>query len=99
MLVIVDDADGRESLCMLLEAEGHTVDAACDGPSGIERMLAVQPEIALVDIGLPGLDGYAIARHVRAPPGLRRPFLVALTGYGAPEDRDRAFAAGFDAHV
>jgi len=59
----------------------------------------MQPEIALVDIGLPGLDGYAVARQARAHPGLRRPFLVALTGYGAPEDRDRAFAAGFDSHV
>jgi len=99
IVVIEDSDDGRDSLCMLLEAQGHAVDTAHDGPSGVEKMLAVQPEIALIDIGLPGLDGYTVARHVRAHPGLRRPFLVALTGYGAPEDRDRAFAAGFDAHV
>jgi len=99
ILVVEDNDDGRDSLRMLLEAQGHAVDTAHDGPSGVEKLLAMQPEIALVDIGLPGLDGYAVARQARAHPGLRRPFLVALTGYGAPEDRDRAFAAGFDSHV
>jgi len=99
ILVVEDNDDGRESLRMLLEAQGHGVETAADGPMGLEKALALGPEIALVDIGLPGLDGYELARRLRKAPMPRRIFLVAVTGYGAPEDRDRAFAAGFDAHV
>jgi CheY-like chemotaxis protein len=99
VLVVEDNEDGRESLRMLLEAQGHDVDTACDGPIGPEKALSLGPEIALVDIGLPGLDGYELARRLREAPMPRRIFLVAVTGCGAPEDRDRAFAAGFDAHV
>ena len=99
ILVVEDNDDGRESLRMLLEAQGHDVDTASDGPIGLEKALALGPDIALIDIGLPGLDGYELARRLRKAPMPRRIFLVAVTGYGAPEDRDRAFAAGFDAHV
>ncbi|HZZ95102.1 MAG TPA: ATP-binding protein [Usitatibacter sp.] len=99
ILVVEDNDDGRESLRMLLEALGHTVHVANDGNTGLERAMSLQPEIILLDIGLPGIDGYEVARRLRSRPGARRPFLAALTGYGGPEDRDRAFAAGFDAHV
>ena len=99
ILVVEDNDDARESLRMLLEAQGHETQMAADGASGLEMAVGWQPDIALVDIGLPGLDGYELSRRVRSAHLPRRIFLVALTGYGAPEDRDRAFAAGFDAHI
>jgi CheY-like chemotaxis protein len=99
ILLVEDNEDGRETLRILLEMQGHRVETAHDGLVGLEKALAMQPEVALIDVGLPGLDGYEVARRIRASGGIRRPFLVALTGYGLPEDRERAFAAGFDAHV
>jgi diguanylate cyclase len=97
-IVIVEDSpDARLSLQMLLESEGHTVHTAIDGPSGLDTILQVQPDVALVDIGLPGLDGYGLAERLRSA-GLNT-YLVALTGYGQREDKVRARAAGFDAHV
>jgi NO-binding membrane sensor protein with MHYT domain/nitrogen-specific signal transduction histidine kinase/CheY-like chemotaxis protein len=97
-VVIVEDADdARVSLQKVLEHHGHTVHVATDGPGGLEMIARVQPDIALVDIGLPGLDGYAVARQVHAS-GLGT-YLVALTGYGLAEDRRLALAAGFDAHL
>jgi signal transduction histidine kinase/ActR/RegA family two-component response regulator len=99
ILLVEDNADARDTLAMLLEMQGHRVDTAADGPSGLEKALALQPEVALVDVGLPGMDGYEVARRIRASRGMRRPVLVALRGYGAPEERERALAAGFDTHV
>ena len=99
ILLVEDNADARDTLAMLLEIQGHRVETAADGPSGLEKALALQPEVALIDVGLPGMDGYEVARRIRASRGMRRPLLVALTGYGAPEDRERALAAGFDSHV
>ena len=99
ILIIEDNPDARETLRLLLEMMGHDVETASDGEAGLEKALALQPEIALVDIGLPKLDGYEVARRIRASRGLRQPYLVALTGYGTPEDRQRAFDAGFDTHV
>jgi signal transduction histidine kinase/CheY-like chemotaxis protein len=99
ILIVEDNADARDTLQMLLELSGHRIDTAPDGPTGLEKALALQPEIALIDVGLPGMDGYEVARRIRASHGMRRPFLVALTGYGAPEDRERALEAGFDTHV
>jgi CheY-like chemotaxis protein/anti-sigma regulatory factor (Ser/Thr protein kinase) len=99
ILVIEDNEDARDSLRILLELAGHRVETANDGIAGLAKALAMQPEVALIDVGLPRLDGYEVARRLRASKGIRRPFLVALTGYGLPEDRERAFAAGFDAHV
>ena len=97
-IVVVDDnADLREMLELLLGELGHEVHTAADGPSGVERILAVAPSIAFVDIGLPGFDGYAVAEKVRAA---RRPVrLVAVSGYGQAEDRARALGAGFDEHL
>jgi CheY-like chemotaxis protein len=100
ILIVEDNADARETLCKLLEFAGHRVRTAADGAAGVEAALAALPEVAFVDIGLPKLDGYEVARRIRAAAdGGRRPLLVALTGYGLEEDRQRALAAGFDAHL
>jgi two-component system, sensor histidine kinase len=98
ILIVEDGADNRESLQELLEAEGHKVDIAIDGERGVEQALAVHPEVALVDIGLPRLDGYEVARRIRGAMGAKI-FLIAITGYGQPDDRARAAAAGFDVHI
>ncbi len=98
VLVVEDSRDGRESLALLLRMLGHRVDVAEDGPRGVEVALAGRPEVALIDIGLPKLDGYEVASRVRAGLG-GGVLLVALTGYGQPEDRERAADAGFDDHL
>ena len=98
VLVIEDNADAREMLRMALELDGHRVETAADGTSGVETALRSTPDVVLVDIGLPGLDGYAVARRLRAALG-HRVTLVALTGYGQTEDRRRTADAGFDAHL
>jgi signal transduction histidine kinase/ActR/RegA family two-component response regulator len=98
VLVIEDNADAREMLRMALQLEGHEVETAADGVSGVESALRAPPDLVLVDIGLPGLDGYAVARRLRTALG-DRVTLVALTGYGQSEDRRRTSEAGFDAHL
>ena len=98
VLLIEDNDDAREVMSLLLRFSGHSVECAGDGREGLEKMLALRPEIALVDIGLPLLDGYEIAARARAQ-GDCTTFLVALTGYGQPEDRQRALDAGFDEHL
>jgi signal transduction histidine kinase/ActR/RegA family two-component response regulator len=97
LLIVEDEADARESLRALLKLGGHTVSVAADGPAGLAEIAASEPEVALLDIGLPGMDGYELARRIRglAP----RVALVAISGYGQSEDRERARAAGFDAHL
>jgi CheY-like chemotaxis protein len=95
ILIIEDNADARDALRVLLELDGHAVEAAGEGQEALELARAKDPDIALVDIGLPGIDGYEVARRVRARDA-RRPVLIALTGYGQPEDRRRATEAGFD---
>jgi PAS domain S-box-containing protein len=97
VIVVDDNADGREMLRTLLELEGHEVGEAGDGPSGLEAIEALRPDTAIIDIGLPGLDGYEIAGRLRRGGFAGR--LVALTGYGQPEDSRRARAAGFDDHL
>jgi PAS domain S-box-containing protein len=99
VLIVEDGADARESLRLLLEQSEHLVETADDGPSGLLALAAFRPEIALIDIGLPGLDGYTLAAAARRQPETRDIRLVALTGYGQGEDRRRALAAGFDQHV
>lgn len=97
-VVVVEDGDDiREMLQEVLEVDGHTVWTATDGPQGVEKILEVEPDIAFVDIGLPGFDGYEVARRVRAH-GATLP-LVALSGYGQDDDRQQATEAGFDAHI
>ncbi len=98
-IVLVEDSpDSRDMLRFLLEHAGHEVHEAEDGPLGVETILAVRPDIALVDVGLPGFDGYEVALRVRAHVG-QGVRLVALTGYGLPEDHRRSQEAGFDAHL
>ena len=100
VLVIEDHPDAAESLQVLLELSGHTVVIAPTGVAGVEKARTFQPEVVLCDIGLPGeMDGYAVARALRAEPGLSTCRLVALTGYGRQQDRQRARDAGFDLHV
>jgi two-component system CheB/CheR fusion protein len=98
ILVIEDNEDQREMLRTALEMDGHRVEVARDGLEGIGAALAAPPDVALVDIGLPGLDGFEVATRLRAALG-RRVSLIALTGYGQAADRRRAEEAGFDAHL
>ncbi|MFT3839079.1 MAG: ATP-binding protein [Myxococcaceae bacterium] len=98
LVVVEDNADIRETLKDLLEMEGHQVEAAPDGISGLALINRSRPELAFVDLGLPGLDGFQVAEQVRELLG-PSVWLVALSGYGQPEDRERALKAGFDAHL
>jgi CheY-like chemotaxis protein/two-component sensor histidine kinase len=98
-LVVEDDADARERLEQLLLLEGHEVMAAASGAEALASAGGWAPNAALLDIGLPGMDGYELARRLRTLPGGGALILVAVTGYGQREDRGKALAAGFDAHV
>lgn len=97
VVVVEDSADIRELVTELLRQEGHVVEVAKDGPAGLEAILTTEPDIAFVDLGLPGFDGLELARRAREAGSPVR--LVAVTGYGQPEDRRRAEAAGFDEHL
>jgi signal transduction histidine kinase len=97
--LVEDHPDTRESLRIVLEDEGHDVAVAHDGPSGVELIVGTRPDIALVDLGMPGFDGLEVARRVRAADTEREIRLVALSGYGAAEDRAAAFDAGFDEYM
>ncbi len=99
VLLVEDNPDAADSLTMLLELLGHCVRAVHDGLAALEAARANPPEVMLVDIGLPGIDGYEVARRVRRDPALRHIVLVALTGYGRDEDKQQAMAAGFDYHL
>jgi CheY-like chemotaxis protein/anti-sigma regulatory factor (Ser/Thr protein kinase) len=98
ILLVEDNADAREMLRFGLTLQGHEVHEAGDGPAAVELAATVRPDIAFVDIGLPGIDGYEVARRIRATEGGKSIYLVAITGYGQAEDRRRAQEAGFDAH-
>lgn len=99
VLIIEDNVDAAESLMMLLELLGHEVQVAHDGRAGLEAAHTAVPDIILVDIGLPGMDGYEVARRARQDPLLERTHLVAVTGYGSEDDKRAARAAGFDEHM
>ena len=99
ILIIEDDRDSREGLRELLEASGHIVDVADSGLTGIERVLDRSPSVALIDIGLPDLDGYEVAQRLRRHLGKEEIFLVALTGHVGPYHERQALASGFDAHL
>jgi signal transduction histidine kinase/ActR/RegA family two-component response regulator len=98
ILVIEDNPDIRDLLRLKLKQLGHSVEAAEDGATGLRKLLASPPDVALVDIGLPGIDGYAIARQTRVELG-DRVYLIALTGYGQAEDKKHALTAGFNVHM
>lgn len=99
ILVADDNADALESLALLLQAEGHEVRTARDGHEACELAESYRPDLALLDIGMPGCDGYEVARHVRALEWGSDVLLVALTGWGQSEDRSRSRDAGFDLHL
>jgi CheY-like chemotaxis protein len=99
IVVVEDNPDIRETLRMLLDLWGHEVTMASDGRTGVDRVLQERPDVALIDVGLPGMSGYDVARAIRAgmPNGEIR--LIAVTGYGQPSDRELAMQAGFDTHL
>jgi PAS domain S-box-containing protein len=99
ILVVDDNTDSVESMALLLSELGHDVRTARDGHSALEQASAFDPEVVLLDIGMPGMDGYSAARRMRALPGGAARRIVALTGWGQEEDRRRTRAAGFDAHL
>src|SRR5262245_3241863 len=86
-------------LRVLFRSQGHDVHEAADGQAGVELAASLAPDVALVDVGLPALDGYEVARRIRAGKGGALVRLIAITGYGQAEDRTRALEAGFDAHL
>jgi two-component system, sensor histidine kinase len=99
VLLIEDNRDARETFRMMLELAGHEVMEADEGHRGLELLKTELPDIAVIDVGLPGLDGYQVASRFRKEPTSNRVLLVALTGYGTPDARERSRAAGFDHHL
>jgi two-component system, sensor histidine kinase len=99
VLIVEDHADAREMLKILLQSSGHIVETSEDGLDGLAKLESFRPDVALIDVGLPGIDGYTLARRARHRAETRGVRLVALTGYGQAEDRAKALAAGFDRHV
>jgi signal transduction histidine kinase/ActR/RegA family two-component response regulator len=99
ILIVEDNNDAREALREALEMSGHEIFEADSGASGVESALANRPDTALIDIGLPGFDGYEVARRIRSSSESQGMILIALTGYGSPEDRRRSEQAGFDTHL
>jgi len=99
ILVVDDNEDAATSLAMILALEGHEVEAVHTSRDALERAVLFKPDVAVLDIGLPGMNGYELARRLRENPALEGIRLVALTGYGQAEDKERARAAGFDDHL
>jgi DNA-binding response OmpR family regulator len=99
VLVIDDNDDAAESLRLILESEGHEVFVANDGESGLDIALRERPHFILVDIGLPRMDGHAVARALRARVETRDAEIIALTGYGSHDDVIKSREAGFDEHM
>ncbi len=95
IVLVEDNPDSRDTLRMLLEIWGHTVEVAADGLQGVEKVLGWRPDVAIIDIGLPQIDGLEVARRIRGElhDGVR---LIALTAYAQPDDQRRALAAGFE---
>ncbi len=99
VLVVDDNVDAADALALLLDQAGFAVVIAHDGAEALERALDVQPDIVLLDLGLPVLDGYGVAKALRARPGGETQLLVAVSGYGRREDRQRSKDVGFDHHL
>jgi CheY-like chemotaxis protein len=99
VLIADDNADAAESLAMLLELMGNEVCTAADGVAAVEAAEAFRPDVAVLDIGMPRLDGNGAARRIRAAEWGRRTVLIALTGWGQPDDRRKTAEAGFDVHL
>jgi CheY-like chemotaxis protein len=99
VLIVDDDEDTAETLAMLLESSGHEVRMAHDGPAALEAALDYRPDVMLLDIGLPMLNGFEVADRLRHEPSLQTTVLVAVTGYGQERDRKRTAQAGFNYHL
>jgi CheY-like chemotaxis protein len=99
VLVVEDNKPSAESMVMLLELYGHKVRVAENGRAALDAIARERPDLMLIDIGLPRMDGYELARRIRRQKAGRRLKLVALTGFGRDEDRQRALDAGFDVHL
>jgi CheY-like chemotaxis protein len=99
VLIVEDDEDTADSLSMLLRLHGYDVEAAADGPSALRAVQASRPDVILLDIGLPKMDGWLVAKQIREQAVRKRPFLVAISGYGTDADRLRSQEAGIDLHL
>jgi signal transduction histidine kinase/ActR/RegA family two-component response regulator len=99
VLVVDDNTDAAETLAAFLEIGGHSTRVASDGPHALDAAASFQPEVVFLDIGMPGMNGYEVARALRLLPGLRHAVIVALTGWGTEADRSRSREAGFDLHL
>jgi CheY-like chemotaxis protein len=99
LLVVDDNQDSATSLAMLLRLQGHEVRIANDGPRAIEHTAELRPDMVLLDLGMPGMDGYETAKRIRQLPDATQIKIVALTGWGQEEDRRRTASAGFDHHL
>jgi len=99
VLVVDDNVDGAESLTMLLQIRGHETRTAHAGPEALDAACSFKPDVVLLDIGLPGMNGYEVAKRLRREPSLSGAVLVALTGWGSDENKQRSSEAGFDFHL
>ncbi len=99
VLIVDDNEDSANSLAMILKIGGHETESVYTAIDALQRAAAFRPDVVLLDIGLPGMDGYEVAQKMRELPGLRDIRLVAVTGYGRSDDRRRARDAGFDDHL
>jgi DNA-binding response OmpR family regulator len=98
-LIVDDNVDSAVSLAILLQLQRHEVNVAYDGPGALEAARRYRPEIVIIDIGLPGMDGHEVSLRLREVDGGEHLLLVAMTGYGQVDDRVRSQKAGFDAHL
>jgi two-component system, chemotaxis family, CheB/CheR fusion protein len=99
VLVVEDYPDSRATLCALLRVWGHDVDETANGHAALSSAASVRPDVVLLDIGMPGMDGYEVARRLRALPGLEKALLVATTGFGRPDEVKECLQAGCDVHL
>jgi CheY-like chemotaxis protein len=99
VLLVDDNRDALDALSAVLQVAGHTVEARTTGPAALELLETWMPDIAIVDIGMPVMDGFAVARAIRSSEARQNLLLVALTGYASESDASRALAAGFDYHL
>ncbi len=99
ILIVDDNHDAADTLCAWLKMEGHECVVVYEGNSASQLALTLRPDIVLLDLGMPNVDGYEVARRIRDSPGGRRIRIVALTGWGQPADRERTAAAQIDAHL
>jgi CheY-like chemotaxis protein len=99
ILIVDDNADSADSLAMLLQLAGHEAHTVYDGPQALEAATRLQPEVLLLDLGLPGMDGCELCRRIRQQPWGRSALMIALTGWSQAADKQRSHDAGFDVHL